>query len=106
MRLHNRKGLLTLMVVREVSQRRLAAAAGYRSHSYLGRLLRGEVDTLEPTAALRIARHLEVDVGYLFRSRSAFEVLPPPLAHASSATPRVPLAASGCAGSLTGGRNS
>jgi transcriptional regulator with XRE-family HTH domain len=66
MRVHNLKGLRTLMVVREVSQRRLARAAGYRSHAYLGRILRGEVDTLEPEAALRIARFLQVGVDFLF----------------------------------------
>jgi transcriptional regulator with XRE-family HTH domain len=66
MRVHNLKGLRTLMVVRDVSQRRLARAAGYRSHSYLGRILRGEVDTLEPEAAVRIARFLEVGTDFLF----------------------------------------
>ncbi len=69
MRLHNLKGLRTLMVVHDVSQRRLAQAAGYRSHTYMGRLLRGEVDTLEPEAALRIARFLQVDRGFLFAPR-------------------------------------
>jgi transcriptional regulator with XRE-family HTH domain len=66
MRVHNLKGLRTLMVVREVSQRRLARAAGYRSHAYMGRILRGEVDTLEPEAAVRIARFLQVGVDFLF----------------------------------------
>jgi transcriptional regulator with XRE-family HTH domain len=66
MRLHNRKGLRTLMVVRDVSQRRLALAAGYRSHTYLGRLLRGEAESLEPGAAVRIARFLQVDLEFLF----------------------------------------
>jgi transcriptional regulator with XRE-family HTH domain len=66
MRVHNLKGLRTLMVVREVSQRRLARAAGYRSHAYMGRILRGEVDTLEPEAAIRIARFLQVGVDFLF----------------------------------------
>ena len=64
MRVHNLKGLRTLMVVREVSQRRLARAAGYRSHAYMGRILRGEVDTLEPEAAVRIARFLQVGVDF------------------------------------------
>ena len=54
------------MVVREVSQRRLALAAGYKSHSYMGRVLRGEVDTLAPEAAVRIARFLQVGVDDLF----------------------------------------
>jgi transcriptional regulator with XRE-family HTH domain len=66
MRVRNLKTLRALMVVREVSQRRLASAAGYRSHSYLGRILRGEVDTLEPRAAFRIARYLQVGVDDLF----------------------------------------
>jgi transcriptional regulator with XRE-family HTH domain len=69
MRLHNLKGLKTLLVVHDVSQRRLARAAGYRSHAYMGRLLRGEVDTLEPEAALRIARFLQVDADFLFSAR-------------------------------------
>lgn len=69
MRLHNLKRLLTLMVVQDVSQRRLAIAAGYRSHAYMGRILRGEVDTLEPEAALRIARFLQVGVDDLFVPR-------------------------------------
>jgi transcriptional regulator with XRE-family HTH domain len=73
MRLHNLKGLRTLMVVQDVSQRRLAMAAGYRSHAYMGRLLRGEVDTLEPRAASRIARFLQVDVGFLFAPRLSID---------------------------------
>ena len=66
MRLRNLKTLRTLMVVSDVSQRRLAMAAGYKSHSYMGRILRGEVDTLAPEAALRIARFLQVGVDFLF----------------------------------------
>ncbi len=73
MRLQNLKGLRTLMVVQDVSQRRLARAAGYRSHAYMGRLLRGEVDTLEPEAAQRIAGFLQVEVGFLFDSRSSID---------------------------------
>jgi transcriptional regulator with XRE-family HTH domain len=73
MRLHNLKGLKTLMVVQDVSQRRLARAAGYRSHAYMGRLLRGEVDTLEPEAARRIARFLQVEVGFLFAPRPSID---------------------------------
>jgi transcriptional regulator with XRE-family HTH domain len=57
------------MIVQDVSQRELARAAGYKSHSYLGRLLRGEVKTLEPDAALRIAHHLGLPVDDLFLTR-------------------------------------
>ena len=73
MRLHNLKGLRTLIVVHGVSQRRLARAAGYRSHAYMGRLLRGEADTLEPKAALRIARFLQVDLEFLFVPRPSID---------------------------------
>ena len=48
-----RKRLATILVVQDVSQRQLATAAGWRSHSYLGRLLRGEENTLSPEAAAR-----------------------------------------------------
>lgn len=64
--LRDRKRLATLMVIQEVSQRDLAKAAGWSSHSYVGRLLRGEVKTLEPEPALRIANYLRVAVDDLF----------------------------------------
>jgi hypothetical protein len=35
----------------------------------MGRLLRGEADTLEPEAALRIARFLQVELDVLFEPR-------------------------------------
>ena len=66
MQVRNLRGLRALMVVREVSQRRLARAAGYKSHAYMGRILRGEVETLAPEAASRIARFLQVSTDFLF----------------------------------------
>lgn len=69
MKLIDHKKLCKLMVIQGVSQRSLATIAGYRSHAYLGRLMRGEVSTLEPEAALRIARHLGVGVDDLFMPR-------------------------------------
>lgn len=66
MELASRKKLAKLMAIQEVSQRELSAAAGWESHSYLGRLLRGEVKTLKPEAAARIALHLGVGVDDLF----------------------------------------
>ena len=71
MRLTNRKRLATLMAIQGVSQRELAAAAGWSAHSYLGRLLRGEVDTLDVEPAVRIAEHLQVGVDDLFVPRSS-----------------------------------
>lgn len=69
MKLIDRKRLAKLMLIQGVSQRQLATAAGYRSHAYLGRLMRGEVDTLDKGPALRIARHLGVGVDDLFLTR-------------------------------------
>lgn len=66
MQLHDRKKLAKLMVIQEVSQRQLALAIGWRSHSYLGRLLRGDVNTLEKEPALLIAKFLGVGVDDLF----------------------------------------
>ncbi len=64
--LRDRKKLARLMIVQEETQRSLAYSAGWKSHSYLGRLLRGEVKTLDTDAALRIAHRLRVPVDDLF----------------------------------------
>lgn len=69
MKLHNRTGLLKLMAIQGVSARQLARVAGWKSHSYMNRLLSGEVSTLEPEPAVRIARHLGVGVDDLFMPR-------------------------------------
>lgn len=66
MELTDRRKLAKLMAIAEVSQRELALAAGWRSHSYLGRLLRGEVKTLDPRPALLIAKRLECSIDDLF----------------------------------------
>lgn len=63
------KLLLSIMLVQDVSQRELARAVGWKSHSYLGRLLRGEVKTLDGDAALRIAHRLGLPVDSLFLTR-------------------------------------
>jgi transcriptional regulator with XRE-family HTH domain len=69
MELRDRKKLARLMIVQEETHRSLARAAGWKSHSYLGRLLRGEVKTLDTDAALRIAHKLRVPVDDLFLIR-------------------------------------
>lgn len=73
MRLHNRKGLLKLMAIQNVSARTLAREAGWRSHSYMNRLLTGEVTTLEVEPAVRIAKYLGVGVDDLFMARLSSE---------------------------------
>lgn len=69
--LKDRKRLARLMVIQEVSYRDLARAAGWKSHSYVGRLLRGEAKTLDTDPALRIANYLRVAVDDLFLVRVA-----------------------------------
>lgn len=64
------KLLQTLVKSHGLTHRDLAAAAGYKSHAYIGRLLRGEVKTLEPTPAARIAHYFDVDLADLFVPRS------------------------------------
>ena len=65
------KLLLRLMAIKGVSYRDMAAAAGYKSHAYMGRLLRGERTTLEPEAAVRVAAYLEVPLDSLFTVKTS-----------------------------------
>lgn len=58
--------LARLMAIQGVSQRGLADAAGWHSHSYVGRLVRGEASRLSPDPAARIAAALEAQVADLF----------------------------------------
>lgn len=69
MKLRDRKRLQRLMIVQGVSARALAREAGWKSHSYMNRLLNGEVETLAPEPALRIAHHLGVGVEDLFLTK-------------------------------------
>lgn len=75
MKLIDHRKLAKLMVIQGVTYRELAEAAGYKSHAYLGRLVRGEVDTLEEGPALRIARHLGVGVDDLFLVRLSTDLV-------------------------------
>lgn len=71
MKLTNRKLLLKLMAIQGVSARGLAKAAGWKSHSYMNRLLTGQVDTLEIEPAVRIAKYLGVGIDDLFMARTS-----------------------------------
>ena len=75
MELHDegRKRMATLMLIHGVSQRKVAEAAQWKSHSYVGRLIRGEVKTLDNDAAVRIAHFFGVGTDDLFVSRSSSE---------------------------------
>lgn len=69
--LTDRKKLAKLMLIQGVSQRELAEAAGWKSHSYLGRLLRGDASSLEVEPAVRIAMYLGVGTDDLFMARAS-----------------------------------
>jgi transcriptional regulator with XRE-family HTH domain len=66
-----RKRLKKLMLIQGVSQRELADAIGWASHSYLGRFIRGDVRSIDTEAAVRIAHHFGVGVDDLFVARSS-----------------------------------
>lgn len=66
MLLKDRKRLARLIEIQEVSKRQVARAAGWRSHTYLLRLLSGEARTVEPEHAVKIATFLGVDTQDLF----------------------------------------
>lgn len=72
--LKDRKQLAKLMVIQGVSARQMAKVAGWKSHSYMNRLLAGQVRTLGTDPALRIAHHLGVGVDDLFLVRVSDDV--------------------------------
>lgn len=76
MELIDPKKLRKLMVIQDVSQRELALAAGWTTHSYLGRLLRGEAKTLNTDPALRIAHYLGVPSDDLFLTQMSIDPKP------------------------------
>lgn len=65
--------LRKLMLIQGVSQRDLAKVAGWKTHSYLGQLMRGEAKNLNTDPALRIAHHLGVGVDDLFLTKLSTE---------------------------------
>lgn len=69
MELINRDKLVRRMEAMGVSQRELARAAGWKSHSYMRRLITGEAATLNTDPALRIAHYLHLDVDDIFVTR-------------------------------------
>ena len=75
--LKDRRKLAKLMVIEGLTHRDLARVAGYRAHSHVSRLVRGEVDTLSTDAALRIAHRLGVAVDALFLPGSSRNSGPP-----------------------------
>lgn len=69
MELKDRELLIEMMEEHKISARELSRFAGWRSHTYLQRLIRGEVNSLKADPAIRIAYRLQVPVHRLFRTR-------------------------------------
>lgn len=69
MRVTDPKKIRKLMLIQEVTQRELAEAAGWGSHSYVARILSGEIKTVTPERAARIAEHFGVGLDDLFVAR-------------------------------------
>jgi len=66
MKVRDRKKLQRLMIVQDVSHRELAEAVGWKSHSYVGRICRGQITNVQPEPALRMAKFFGVGVEDLF----------------------------------------
>lgn len=66
MRLKDRKRLAKIMAIQDVSARGLADAIGWKSHSYMNRLLNGQAKTCSSDSALAIAYYLGVPQDVLF----------------------------------------
>lgn len=71
MQVRDHRKLARLALIQDISHRDIAKAVGWTAHSYVGRLLRGEVRTVSPEAAARIARLFEVAVDDLFLIKSS-----------------------------------
>lgn len=68
------KKIVKLMVIQGVTQRELAEVAwGVTHHSYLGRILRGEIKSIRSDPAIRIAAYLGVGVDDLFVTKVSSE---------------------------------
>lgn len=69
MELKDRTLLASLMEEQDKSARHIARVAGYKSHTYIQRVLKGKAKNLEPIPAARIAHDLGVPFNLLFRTR-------------------------------------
>ena len=60
-----------LMAIQGVSARTVAAAANWKSHTSIQRVLKGQAKTLKPESAVRIAWFFGVGTDDLFVARSS-----------------------------------
>lgn len=69
MELKDRSLMASLMEAQSKSARHIARTAGYKSHTYVQRLLKGMEKNVNPIPAARIAHDLGVPFDLLFRTR-------------------------------------
>ncbi len=65
------KRIAKLMAIQDVSGRQLAQASGWKSHTYLQRILKGIAKNVEPEHAVRMAHYLGVGTDDLFVARTS-----------------------------------
>lgn len=63
--------LARLALIQGATHRQIASAVGWKSHTYVGRILRGEVRTMDPEAAVRFCHFFGVAVDDFFMTRSS-----------------------------------
>lgn len=69
----DRRRLETLMAVNDISQRELSRMMGWKSHTYIGRIIRGEITSIDPETAAKIAAIFGVGMDDLFLARVSTE---------------------------------
>lgn len=65
--------LLAALIKSKGSTREASTAIGWKSHTFLQRLMRGEVKTLSTDSALLLARYLQVHPDVLFLTKVSTE---------------------------------
>ena len=61
--------LRRLLESKQMTARQLSRDMGWKSHSYLNRILSGEIRTVKPEAAVKLAYLLQVPVDLIFVPR-------------------------------------
>lgn len=69
MQVRDYRKLARLMLIQDISHRELAAAIGWQSHSYVGRIMRGTIRSVDPEAAAKIAHVLGVAIDDIFLTK-------------------------------------
>lgn len=71
MEIRDYRKLARLAVIQDATHREIAEAIGWKSHSYVGRILRGQVKTMDPESAVRLCHFFGVALDDFFVTRSS-----------------------------------